>query len=485
MSAADFEVAMPQITALPFQRQTILDVEQKFGGRALIANEMGLGKTPTSLWYIKRKTLGETLPLLIVCPKIVRHQWIATVRQILDCDVDVLETRTPSFPSTLAPVQIINYDIIAWWRDWLEDRGFQSMIIDECQMCTNPERKRTKTTIALMKAIPYALALSGTPLENRPIELYPIIKALHPGSWPTKQRYGHKYCGPKYGYRGWDFSGASNTDELNVRLRQTCMIRYRKQDVLHELPDKVRTMIPVELSDREQYAMAQNDFIGWLRDNHPKRMSGAVRAAALVKQGHLLRLAARLKLKQVVKYINAELEAKPDGKVVIFAIHKKCVAALKRRIACNSVVIDGSTSQKNRQTALQRFTDDAKTRAVIGNLAAAGRGLNLVEANDAYMVELAQKPGLLLQGEDRIHRIGQEDTARIHYFIGRGTIETTVSKMLQKKQRNITTVLDGGTAEDEFELYNMLMEEVGNEVARPSTREQYPFLYRGRASSRS
>lgn len=481
---------MSDLVPFPFQKRTIYTIEREFAGRSLIGNEMGLGKTPTSLWFIKRQRLGNTLPLLVITPKIVRAQWIKAIEDILEVYPDVLETRTPSKQPSDGKVAIINYDVLTYWRDWLEDQQYQTVIIDECHYCTNPKAKRTKTTIALAKQSPFALALSGTALSNKPIELFPIINMLKPKMWPDRGAFAHKFCGPKYTRRGWDFNGASNIGELHARLKQSCMVRYLKEDVLHELPNKIRSIIPVELFHQEEYDKAKNDFIGWMKSTYPDRLNKSTKALALVKTGHLLRLAARLKLPNVVDWINYRLEQSGE-KIVVFAVHRKCVAALQRRINCKNVVINGSVTGRHREAAIAQFQNDKKTRVCIGNIAAAGIGLNLTQATTACIVELTQKPGPLLQAEDRIHRIGQKSKSFIYYFIGSGTIEESVSRLVQRKQKIITGVLDGSETEDDFDLYDLLLQELENEspdlrgpaVAKPSVYSGFTSLFASKNGS--
>jgi SWI/SNF-related matrix-associated actin-dependent regulator 1 of chromatin subfamily A len=459
-----------RMIAFPFQRRTVYEVERKFKGRSLIANDMGLGKTNCSLWIVKRKRLGEMLPALVICPRVVRPQWIKAIEDTLGIYPDVLETRKPSWHRKGGQVAIINYDIIAWWRDYLEAQNFQTLILDECQYLINGKRKRTRTATSLAKEIPYCLALSGTPLTNRPIELFPVINALRPREWPNRGSFAHRYCGPKFTRFGWDFTGASHIDELHVRLKQTCMVRFRKDEVLRELPEKVRTIIPVELSNPQEYRRARDDFIGWMKQRYPERLNKAVKAAALVRSGHLLRLAARLKLRSAIDWINYRFETNPNEKMVVFAVHRKCIAALKRRIKVKSIVVDGSVVGRHRDNAVAQFQNDRNTRCFIGNIAAAGIGLNLTQASTLCVVELAQKPGPLLQIEDRIHRIGQEKVSWIYYFIATDTIEESVSKLVQRKQKVITGTLDGGNVEDDFDLYDQLLEELENEIVRSKTK---------------
>lgn len=454
----------------PFQKDTVYQTERKFDGRALIANDMGLGKTACALWFIKRKRLGKTTPFLCVVPRTVRPQWIDAIKQLLGFTPDILETRKPpKNGEAVTKGAVINPDIIAHWRDWLEDQRFQTIILDECHMYIDPERKRTIVATALVRQAPFALGLSGTPLTNRPKELYPIIKALNPKAWPTKKKFLHRYCGPQYTRFGWQFNGASNIEELNRKLTDACMVRYRLGDVMDQLPPKERIIVPLPLTDPQEYNDAKKDFIGWMRKKYPKRLTGAVKAAALVKSGHLLRLAAKLKLKYAVKWINHYLRKHPNEKILIYATHHKCVDALKNKIQANSVVVNGKVIGKKRDQVVEQWKRDRTTRVLIGNTIAAGVGLNLTEASSMFVVELMYKPGPLLQIEARINRIGQQMLATVYYFIAKNTIEMAVSRLLQKKQRTIGGVLDGDEGLEDFDIYDQLLEELAGEI-KPSTR---------------
>lgn len=441
---------------MPFQKETVEQTEA-WNGRAVIASDMGLGKTLTSLWFVKRKRCGETLPLLIVVMLSVKHQWADAVREVLGIEPDFLETRTPG--SINSEVAIITYDVLSHWKDVLSDHDFQTIIIDECHLLIHPERNRTRAGIELIKGIPFAMALSGTPLTNRPIELFPIINAINPNKWPDRRQFANKYCSPFWTRRGWNMRGACNLDDLNRRLLEHTMIRYKKSEVLDQLPPKHRKVIGINLRNFGEYKTAENDFLGWLRDNRPDKVRGALRAMALVKTGHLLRLSAKLKIKQVVGRINRDLRQNPHNKIVVLAVHTKCVNVLHRRIQHQNVVIDGSIRGPLRKKAFEQFLNNDKTRVLVGNITAAGTGLNLEHADALYVVEMPQTPGALLQAEDRIHRIGQESIARIFYFIAKNTVEESAVRMLARKQKVITATLDGDSLVEDFDLYRQIMED--------------------------
>ncbi|GIW60147.1 MAG: hypothetical protein KatS3mg087_1213 [Patescibacteria group bacterium] len=146
---------------LKFQLETIKKID-KFEGRALIANDTGLGKTYTSLWWVEKT--ADALPLLVICPAIVKHQWASAIQQILKINPIVLESRKKRDTQKIQ-CAIINYDIVIDWLDVLLKQNFNTVILDECQMLTNPKAKRTKSSLKLAKQSKYCIALSATPVN--------------------------------------------------------------------------------------------------------------------------------------------------------------------------------------------------------------------------------------------------------------------------------------------------------------------------------
>lgn len=450
-----------------FQLKTIKSLE-RFSGRAIIASDTGLGKTYTALWFVERKTLGETLPLLIVCPKVIKTQWSKAVKKILKTQPLILESTRPykTLPAH-AQVVIINYDITYHWKDVLLAHNFCTTIIDECQAVTNPRAKRTKSVLAIARKTKFCIALSATPLTNRPIELFPIINCLKPNIWNNRMQYIYRYCNPTWTPWGLDYRGASNIPELHNKLKQSCMIRYTTSEVLQELPQKIRRVIPIEIANREQYDLAERDFKHWLKLNYPERQTSSSRALALVKIGYLIRLASKLKLRTVVNFINYKLE-NSNEKIVVFATHRKCIDVLERRIRAKNVVVDGRVTGPARDAAIKQFRGDPDTRVFIGNIAAAGVGLDLIEAGTLYCVELPLKPGPLIQMEGRIHRIGQKQVCQIIYFIAKHTIEETILRLLRRKQQVISGTLDGKKSRD-FDLVKLLIDKMYYDATRRDT----------------
>ena len=427
-----------------FQRECLAEMQQeKFNGRVLLNADMGLGKTPMSLWNLQ-KNFSRALPCIIICPASLKYQWKNEVKSVLGIKAFVAEGRAPSKTKRVPKIVIINYDILQYWLQWLKNKQPQSIVIDECQFIANPSTHRTKAVKTLCFGMNNITALSGTPLMNRPIELFPILNILKPITFSSRWSYGMKYCGGKRNQWGWEFKGATNIEKLNKLLLDTCMVRRRKYEVLKDLPAKLRQVIPCKLSKSEyvEYNKANNDFLNWLGERDPEAVVRAERAEAVVKLGYLLRLVADLKLKYVVQWVQDFLES-TDRKLVVFANHRNVISNLNEQIKSKSVVIDGSVPSAKRQEFVKRFQTDDRIRVFIGNIKAAGVGLNLTASSDTVFTEMAWRPSDHTQAEDRCHRIGQRDTVWAHYFVAENTIEEELCKIIQQKQEVISNILDG------------------------------------------
>ena len=334
------------------------------------------------------------------------------------------------------------------------------VLVSNCHYAKNTTAKRTKAVRAVDKGIRNVIAISGTPLLSRPIELFPTLQMLRPSTFPSRWAYAHEYCKPRWTPWGWKYDGASRIPELHDLLEQLCMIRYLKRDVLPELPEKNRRVLPLALSDEAEYREASDSFLSWIGKTNPARLLTAERAETLVKLGELKRLAARLKLRAVVDWTNEWLESYPDEKIVLFAVHRKMIEALVRRISSKSVVVDGSVTGRRRKAAVDQFQRDRGTRAFVGNIRAAGVGITLTAASTLAFCELDWVPANMVQAEDRIHRIGQTAPTWCWYLVAAGTIEEDLCKILEKKQRVVSGVLDGSGAADDLDVHKRLLEKI-------------------------
>jgi SWI/SNF-related matrix-associated actin-dependent regulator of chromatin subfamily A-like protein 1 len=439
----------------------------QFDGRAILADEMRLGKTIQALWYLKINK--DIRPALVVCPASVKYVWEEQAKEHIGMDSIILEGKTRLKPKRYPPpnwpaLTIINYDILDAWKDFLTKMNYKILIIDEPHFIKNYKAKRTRACRMLGKKIDKILALGGTILVNRPIEMYNTLNLVRPDIWNHREDFKWRYCDPKWTPWGWNFSGACNLDKLHKELKRTCMIRRRRSDVLEDLPEKERSVVSFRLVS-EAYNHAEENFIKeWLAEMDREAAEKAKSAGKVVKHGHLKRLAAELKLPFVNEWIDSFLE-ETEEKLVVFAIHKKIIGALKEKYKKQCVVVDGSVTGAKRKEAINRFRNNKTTRLFIGNIIAAGAGISLKPVNTVVFAELDFVPGNHLQAEDRIIDAMDSQAAEIYYLIAKNTIEEDLCKIIQKKAKVISSVLDGGVRPDEDLnihdlLENMILERI-------------------------
>lgn len=357
-------------------------------------------------------------------------------------------------------------------KDFLKLKKFKSIIIDESHYCRNRKSSRTIAVRELAKEIRYRFALSGTPMINRPSELIPQLVILDRlesmgGFWT----YAKKYCDAKEGRFGWDLSGFSNLRELHDKLVETCFIRRRKSDVLSELPEKQRSMIPLKIDNRQDYDEAKEDLIKWLSltlkpkisgevlsDNKLKQLAdsqkksiitrrinkkllGAKKAETLVKIEYLKQLCARGKLAKFKEFVDNFIQS--GEKLVIFATHKEIYQELIEEYKDISVHIVGGSSNKHKQDAVDKFQTDSKIKLFIGAIDAAGVGHTLTAASNVAFIEFGWTSAVHDQAEDRCHRIGQKNFVNCHYFYGVDTIDEYVLELIDRKRKITSSATDG------------------------------------------
>jgi len=427
------------IKKLPYQSKAVHRIEH-FNGRALLADEMGLGKTVEALLWVKEHP--NRRPVIIVCPASLKWMWKSFIHRVLKVRCEILYGTSPPKTGLTGKHSflIINYEILQYWTTELKKLKPKILIIDEVHYIKNYKAKRTQA-IRRLKKIPYIIAISGTPLTNRPAELWNVLHLLRPDKFHDKLPFVIRYCNRKWTPWGWDISGASHLKELHRKLKSTMMIRRLKKDVLKELPDKTRHIIPLEIK-REEYEEALNNFIKWLSKKSISKANRAMKAKSLTKMGYLKRLAAELKMKPVLSWIDDFLE-ESDEKLVLFCIHKNIIRLLHNKYKGISTIVDGNVSGEKRKKAIHNFQKNKRIRIFIGNIKVAGVGITLTAASSLVFVEMDFVPGNHTQAEDRIHRIGQKNAVNIYYLIAKDTIEENLCKLIQKKQKILASTLDG------------------------------------------
>lgn len=417
----------------------------------IIGDEMGLGKSFSSLMYLQLHP--ELRPAVIVCPATVKTHWKRQYRQWLKNNdrIEVLEGTKPKLLPD-ADVYIINYDVLSYWLPLLKKANPKAAIADEAHYLKSATAQRTKAFDALAKQCQSVLLLTGTAIQNRPAELWKLLNLVAPKAWPKFFDFAHRYCDAKkqaVRYRDkatgrmvnreiWDFSGASNLPELHERIKPY-FIRRLKKDVL-TLGEKSRITVPLDVPESKlhDYHVAMQAAMDKLIED------GKEDAAQLVMFEKAKQAAFEAKFEAAVEWVGNLLNS--GRKLVLFATHKDAAKRLTAAFADVSVTITGETSQKARNLAVDRFQNDDKCRLLVGNIQAAGVGLTLTAASDVAFVEFDWTPANHQQAEDRVYRIGQDaEAVQAWYLVLPDTIEETIVQLLYQKSMIVSAVLDGTT----------------------------------------
>ncbi len=442
---------------LPYQEEGIRTMLGRRG--TLLADDMGLGKTIQAIGLINADL--EIKKVLILCPKSLKLNWRDELEEWL-------------VKSRAIDIDIVTYEGIAK----VGMKFYDLMVIDEGHYVKNEGSLRTQRILKAAKWVKRVLVLTGTPMESRPMELWTLLRIVDPKEWDpagtikkrdkeTKRlvttkvedgenagfwRYVKRYCDAKQVRHGkgnadknwhWDFSGASNLEELQVRLRAGCMIRRLKSEVLKQLPNKRRRIIVLP-SD----FTGDDDLIPVLTyENFEDATKRLFSDKVLFEEYSKRRLAQGLaKVPQVIEYVMSALES--GGKIILFAHHGDVIEGLKTGIQAAlgehdyAVVVTGKTHVGDRGAAVHNFQGDPRCRMFIGSIGAAGVGLTLTASSHVIFAELDPVPGKMTQGEDRAHRIGQEECVMVDHLVWDRSLDARICKILVRKQAVLSAALD-------------------------------------------
>jgi SNF2-related domain/Helicase conserved C-terminal domain len=480
-----------------FQRAGVAYALRRKG--TLLAPEMGLGKTVITV------ALSNCVPaiqkVLIVCPMTMREAWRrhwvawSTKRMIVGIgDADRLPIR--------ADVVILHFDVLHKWKRTLDREVWDLLVVDEAHKIKNPHalrseqifgrRKRTVPAKVAKRTSPsgqtyyedvpakelaalpalqvrhHALLLTGTPICNRPKEVFPLIHFLAPDHWPQKAAFESRYCAAKSTTWGYSANGHDHLAELQQRLRGTVMYRVLKKDVLTELPAKLRQVVLLPAPDdikallvaeQATYEGAQSEeYKAWLTELRAQVTAAraqtdvAAYRAAVETLGEamsaplaqLARLRAQLAERKVpfVRAHLTDLLEDNDDKVVCFAHHLTLIHQLAEAFGDDAVVIEGDTKAADRIAAVDRFQHDPTCRLFLGSLTAAGIGITLTASSHVVFAELDWVPGTVIQAEDRCHRIGQKDNVLVEHLLFADSLDAKMARDLIEKQDVIDQALD-------------------------------------------
>uniref|UniRef100_A0AAR2JMZ6 SWI/SNF-related matrix-associated actin-dependent regulator of chromatin subfamily A-like protein 1 n=1 Tax=Pygocentrus nattereri TaxID=42514 RepID=A0AAR2JMZ6_PYGNA len=412
---ADLSSVDPTLTRslMPFQLYGVNFAVSR-EGRLLLADDMGLGKTVQAICiaaYYRKEW-----PLLVVTPSSVQM-----FCEMCPADrINVVVKGKDKLRSGL--VNIISYDLLSKMDKQHLANPFSVLIMDESHFLKNIKTARCRASLSLLKAAKRVVLLSGTPAMSRPAELYTQILAVRPTLFPRFHDFGVRYCDAKQLPWGWDYSGSSNLTELKLLLEESLMLRRLKSDVLSQLPAKQRKVVTVTtdgINARTKAKMQEKE-------------------ALLVFFNHT----AEAKIRAIMEYISDMLECGRE-KFLVFAHHKRVLDSISKELTDKGVCyirIDGSTPSAERQQLCEKFQFSQQSCVAVLSITAANMGLTLHAADLVVFAELFWNPGILIQAEDRVHRIGQTSSVDIHYLVARGTADDYLWPMIQEKMNVLEQV---------------------------------------------
>ena len=285
----------------------------------------------------------------------------------------------------------------------------------------------------LTRAFKRVAALSGTPMPNRPIELFPITKALawDAISFLTYFEYGIRWCKGFKSKFGWDFTGASNVDDLFNRLKKKFMLRIKKSDVLKEIPPVVEQIFILE-ADVTLNLAKQNVALLRMFDEEKPNFGLETDSLATYR-----RQCGEQKVIPVCKYLH-EILLDTEDKILIFAVHTEVIRRLTERLhKYNPLVITGQTPVDQRHLIVKKFQEDPKHRVFIGNIQAAGTCFTLTKATRVIFAEFSYVPGENRQAIDRAVRIGQDQIVLAQYLVLKNSVDKSILEAVMRKTKNI------------------------------------------------
>ena len=454
---------MKDTKPLPFQKE---DYEKMVAlkGRVLLSWEMGLGKTFGFLYFMKHMKLKR---VIIVCPAGLKRQWRSQAKEHFGIKCHILYHKQPYNREKLrlainrGEPLIINYDILEKWVPFLKTLKPQIICGDEIHMCGEIRTKRTQYFKILCVDVPMVFGLSGTPILNKPWELFPILHILQPQKYNSPFSYGMSFCDAEKSWGKWKFNGARNLDKLHAQLKKDCLIRRTMEEVLPNLPPKRRIIVPLEISNHKEYAKAEKDLISWLASFDIGKATRAMRAERWVKMTYLKRLAASLKLPSIKEWIESFL-GESDNKLLLGMWHRDLIEDIYSEFKSISVVIHGGVSTKERWKAEKAILKDKNTRILIGQIKSCGVGLNLPDLT-AGLGEFPWNPGTCAQFEGRVRRLTSKKRSDVYYFVAANTVEEKICDILQRKSKICDKVLDGVASRKDSLL---IMDELQKELQR-------------------
>jgi superfamily II DNA or RNA helicase len=451
---------------LPYQLDGIAFAAGR--GRAVLADEMGLGKTIQGVGVAELLARHAGVErVLVVCPASLKAQWRAEIGRFCARSAQLVSGKAAERARTYAGgafFTICNYEQVL--RDFLdiERARWDLIILDEAQRIKNWEAKTSRVIKSLRS--PFALVLTGTPLENRLDDLYSVVEFIDERRLGPAYRFIHRHrvasdTGRVLGYK--------NLDALRRHL-EPVLLRRTRASVALDLPPRTNEIVRITPTDEQlELHAAQMQVVqaitrkSFLTEMDLLRLQKALLLARMSANSTFLvdkqAPGFSSKLERASELLEA-LCAEPERKLILFSewtTMLDLVEPVLERLGAGFVRLDGAVPQKQRQHLVSRFQSDPACRAFLTTNAGA-TGLNLQAADTVINLELPWNPALLEQRIARAHRMGQKRPVQVYLLITEGTIEENLLATLSAKHELAAAVLDPDSDLREVQLVSGIEE---------------------------
>jgi superfamily II DNA or RNA helicase len=426
--------------------------QMRLGG--VLADDMGLGKTIQTLaWlaWLKDRHNKYPKPSLVICPASVLHNWRREANRFTPhLKVLVLESGAARHNLRKQIPQhdliVTNYALLRRDLEELQKFPFRSVILDEAQFIKNPGAQVTQSVKQLKSE--HRLALTGTPLENRLLDLWSIVDFIQPGYLGNQELFTEVYEP-----RGENAESAQRIARrrLSAKLRPL-LLRRLKKHVAKDLPDRIEQRRDCQL-DEEQRKL----YLAELRRSREQVMKTVAEKGLNKSKMHVL--AALTRLRQICCHPKLVGNDSNSGKtetlfelldslvaegqkVLVFSQFVQMLELLEHECRVHQIpthILTGQT--KDRQEVVSAFQNDPNASVFLLSLRAAGTGLNLTTASYVVLYDPWWNPAVEAQAIDRSHRIGQTQTVNAYRLISPGTVEEKIWELQQSKAKTIADVL--------------------------------------------
>jgi superfamily II DNA or RNA helicase len=425
----------------------------RLGG--VLADDMGLGKTLQTLsWmaWLQDRHKKNPKPSLVICPASVLHNWRREAERFTPhLKVLVLESGSARHGLRKQIPQhdiiVTNYALLRRDLEELQKFQFRAIILDEAQFIKNPGAQVTQSVKQLKSE--HRLALTGTPLENRLLDLWSIVDFVQPGYLNTQDHFIETYE-PRTG-ENVESAQRIARRRLSAKLRPL-LLRRLKKHVAKDLPDRIEQRRDCELGEEQRKL-----YLAELRRSRDQVMQAVAEKGINKSKMHVL--AALTRLRQICchpKLVgNDSISGKTETlfelldslvaegqKVLVFSQFVQMLELLQKECVTRNIsthILTGQT--KDRQEVVTAFQNDPNAAVFLLSLRAAGTGLNLTTASYVVLYDPWWNPAVEAQAIDRSHRIGQTQTVNAYRLISPGTVEEKIWELQQSKAKTIADVL--------------------------------------------